>query len=96
MESATKAAKVLSPPTQLRKIYSTVKDLTSVVMGNKQPDLPVVDDSVCESAVGSKEKNVFEGSKSGGLAGDTSFVGELLDKKYAFKCSEAVRSKKLN
>lgn len=76
VESATKAAKVLSPPTQLRKIYSTVKDLTSVVMGNKQPDLPVVDDSVCESAIGSKEKNVFEGSKSGGLAGDASFVGK--------------------
>lgn len=74
VESATKAKTVPFPPSQLHNTSSTAKDLTSVVMGDKQSDLPVIEDSVCESAIGSKERNAREGSKSGGLAGDAIFT----------------------
>eukprot|EP00250_Pteridium_aquilinum_P022152 c25310_g1_i2 orf=879-3782(-) len=74
VESATKAAKVPSLTTQSRKPSSTVKDLASVVVVDNQTDLPAVDDSVCESAIGSKEKNMYEGSKS--FAGEASFLGK--------------------
>lgn len=83
VESATKAAKVSSPtPTQLHKPSFTMRDALTTVVIENQPDLLVVDDSVCESAIGSKEKSVVEGSKSVAHTGDAPFAGKKKKKPY--------------
>ncbi|MCO5564212.1 hypothetical protein L7F22_017870 [Adiantum nelumboides] len=83
VESATKVAKGLSSPTRLHKMSSTDKGLTNMIVVDNQPDLPVVDDSVRESAIGSKEKVVHEGSKTVATAGEASSVGKQKKKTFA-------------
>ncbi|MCO5591097.1 hypothetical protein L7F22_045074 [Adiantum nelumboides] len=83
VESATKVAKGLSSPTRLHKMSSTDKGLTNMIVVDNQPDLPVVDDSVCESAIGSKEKVVHEGNKTVATAGEASSVGKKKKKTFA-------------
>ncbi|KAI5066397.1 hypothetical protein GOP47_0019021 [Adiantum capillus-veneris] len=83
VELATKVAKVLSSPTQLQKMSSSAKDLISMVVVGNQPELPVVDDSVCESAIGSKEKVIHEGSITVASIGEASSAGKKKKRPFA-------------
>ncbi|KAH7428392.1 hypothetical protein KP509_10G090500 [Ceratopteris richardii] len=75
VESSVKTAKKgISSPTQLH-VSSGIKDVSSVVVVDNQPELPAADDSVCESAIGSREKVLHGRNKPIAVVGETSSLG---------------------